>query len=59
MNESPKAKLVAVVAHGALSKLGRDIEVTSEAVLHHMALRLTFVDPGYHLDVYTDADLQV
>ncbi|BDA47648.1 probable violaxanthin de-epoxidase, chloroplastic [Coccomyxa sp. Obi] len=54
---APTARLVAVVADGALSRLGRDIEVTSEAVLHHMATRLSFVDPGYQLEVYTDADL--
>lgn len=48
-----------MVADGALSRLGRDIEVTSEAVLHHMATRLSFVDPGYQLEVYTDADLLV
>ena len=48
-----------MVGDGAVSRLGRDLEVTSEAVLHHMARRLTFVDPGFQLDVYTDTDLLV
>lgn len=50
---------MAVVAKGRLSKLSREIEVTSEAVMEHMALRLTYADPGFRLSVYTDADLEV
>jgi hypothetical protein len=53
------ARLVAVVRKDMLSKLSRDIEATSEAVMQHMALRLTYADPGFHLNVFTDADLQV
>ena len=50
---------MAVVAEGHLSNLGRDIEVTSEAVMEHMAQRLSFVDPGFDMEVYTDRQLQV
>lgn len=50
---------MAVVADGALSSLGRDIEVTSEAVMEHMAQRLSFVDPGFAMEVFTDGQLQV
>ncbi len=37
---------MALVAEGQLSNLGREIEVTSEAVMEHMAQRLSFVRPG-------------
>ena len=50
---------MALVAEGQLSNLGRDIEVTSEAVMEHMAQRLSFVDPGFDMEVYTDKQLQV
>ena len=53
-----KARIVAIVAEGQLSNLGRDIEVTSEAVMEHMAQRLSFVDPGFDMEVYTDKQLQ-
>ena len=59
VDAAPKARLVAVVADGAMSRLGREVEVTSEAVMHHMARRLTFVDQGYQLEVYTDSKLLV
>ena len=49
---------MAVVAEGQLSNLGRDIEVTSEAVMEHMAQRLSFVDPAFDMEVYTDKQLQ-
>lgn len=54
-----KARLIAVVKSGRLSKLGREIEVTSEAVMQHMAQRLSYADPGFHLEVYTDTELEV
>lgn len=54
-----KARVVAIVADGALSALGRDIEVTSEAVMQHMGQRLSFVDPGFTMEVFTDKQLQV
>jgi hypothetical protein len=57
--ELPKARLVAVAKEGLLSRLSRDIEVTSEAVMRHMAKRLSFTDTGFHLDVFTDRDLEV
>ena len=50
---------MALVAEGQLSNLGRDIEVTSEAVMEHMAQRLSFVDPSFDMEVYTDKQLQV
>ena len=50
---------MAVVRDGTLSSLGRDIEVTSEAVMEHMAQRLSFVDPGFSMEVFTDSQLQV
>lgn len=50
---------MAVMAEGHLSNLGRDIEVTSEAVMEHMAQRLSFVDPGFEMEVYTDRQLEV
>ena len=54
-----KARIVAVVAEGTLSNLGRDIQVTSEAVMEHMAQRISFVDPGFDMEVFTDKQLQV
>ena len=54
-----KARVVAIVADGALSTLGRDIEVTSEAVMQHMGQRLSFVDPSFTMEVFTDKQLQV
>ncbi len=54
-----QARLVAVVGKGVLSRLSRDIAVTSEAVMQHMAVRLSYADPGFKLHVFTDADLQV
>ena len=54
-----KARLVAVVRDGVLSSLGKEIEVTSEAVMEHMAQRLSFVDPGFSMEVFTDSQLQV
>ena len=50
---------MAIVKDGALSSLGRDIEVTSEAVMEHMAQRLSFVDPGFSMEVFTESQLQV
>lgn len=47
------------MAEGTLSNLGRDIQVTSEAVMEHMAQRLSFVDPGFDMEVFTDKQLQV
>ena len=47
------------MADGALSTLGRDIEVTSEAVMQHMGQRLSFVDPGFIMEVFTDKQMQV
>ena len=55
----PKARLLAVVPEGAPSPLGRQVAVTSEDVMRHMARRLAFADPGFHLEVFTDAELQV
>jgi hypothetical protein len=54
-----KAQIVAIVADGALSALGSDIQVTSEAVMQHMAQRLSFVDPGFAMETFTDKQLQV
>ena len=33
--------------------------MTSEAVMEHMAQRLSFVDPGFSMEVFTDSQLQV
>ena len=54
-----KAQVVAIVADGALSALGRDIQVTTEAVMQHMGQRLSFIDPGFAMEVFTDKQLQV
>ena len=54
-----KARLLAVVPEGAPSPLGREVAVTAEAVMRHMARRLAFADPAFHLEVFTDAELQV
>lgn len=42
-----------------LSSLGKEVEVTSEAVMEHMAQRLSFVDPGFSMEVFTESQLQV
>ena len=55
----PVARLLAVVPYGQLSPLSRDVEVTCEAVMHHMARRLAFANPAFHLEVFTDSELQV
>ena len=57
-SEEPQARLVAVVADGKLSAVG-NTDVTLAEVLAHMARRVAFNNPAFHLKVFTDAALEV
>ena len=53
----PTARLLAVVPEGSQSALSREVRVSSEEVMRHMAQRLAWVDGGLRLEVFTDGGL--